>query len=165
VAQIPNIPDVYTNADIAAYRIFFRRVTTYKQMSDQATSNGQDKRYLTRSLENRLKLGDTDVMNFQIVALDCEKELAPLHAQTKAIINEFLSHFPGNKIPAGTHPLPPPQLAELQRLENVVIWGHRSKLKQVMSADAFQNADIEIRQTYGNPAMNRSLLTPSGVRR
>ncbi len=162
MAQAPSAPDIYTNANIAAYRILFRRMAAYKQMTDQAMSIGQDRSYLNRSIQGRLKLGETDMMNLQIVALDCEKELAPIHAQMRAVITQYLSQFPGNVVPRGAVLSPPPELARLQASENAIIWAHRNKFKQTVTTEVFQNADIEIRQDYGNPAMNRSLLTPNG---
>jgi hypothetical protein len=138
-------------SDITSYRIFFRRVAIYKQMSDQAAAAGQDKGFLGRSVKNRLKLDDSDMMNLEIVALAHQQEIATLHAHAKDLIVQYRSQFPNLTVPAGIKLSPPAGLDEIKRQEDATTAKYWQKLNQALSPAAFQFADSEIRRTSSAP--------------
>lgn len=75
--------------DARAYRTLFRRVNAIKTLYDKEKSSGKDMSFLKEDFALRLGLSAPEYESLEVIAGDCERDLAPVHAQMQKVISEF----------------------------------------------------------------------------
>jgi hypothetical protein len=132
-------------SDVAVYRALFRRTAHYKKLSDEAADQGVDKSHLRRILSEDLELDSATASRVEILAIDCQEEIAPIHDRVLAVIKEFRSKISRGEIKVADASAPP-ELAALQAEEDAVVIRHRDLLKNEMPAAEFLRMDYLLKK-------------------
>jgi hypothetical protein len=135
--------------DNIAYRILFQRTLLYKNLADQAETAHQPKPHLRRILANRYALSDDDNASLERMAIAYEAALKPIHEQRMAVVKKYRAQFPFNVVPQGMDATPPPELAELQRQEDVVTLLYRDLLHNSMREENFKKLNAKVTTDFG----------------
>jgi hypothetical protein len=149
--QIGNsvISEDRVNRDV--YRTLFRQATRYQKLADEAEASHNLKPYFRHLLATRFALSDDDNESLNRLSIAYEKEIDPLQKQVVEIIKRFHTRFPSGVIGQGMDANAPPELAELQKQEDVVTFRYRDLLRSSMREDAFQKFHTKVLETFGKP--------------
>jgi hypothetical protein len=147
LSQDPSLDIAATNkADATAYRILFRQVDTYKQMSDDAKSAHQDKEYLRKVIPELIEMHDSDAPNLERLSVACAMELRAIQAEVAQAIERFHAQ---RLVPGYKDTGPPPELAALQAKNDAVVLRYRDTWRNTMDEDEFLRVQLEIRKRFG----------------
>jgi hypothetical protein len=116
----------------------FREVSAFKQAETNAKADGKPTPSLRSMIRNRFGFDDRQAEIYEQVALDCQREVAAIDAQARAIIQKIRSAYPGGVIlPGEKPPQAPPELAALQQQRNALILQYRGTLEGRLGPAAF----------------------------
>ena len=100
---------------------------------------------MRRILSADLELDEATASRVEILAIDCEEEIAPIHARVLAVIKEFRSKISRGEIKLADATAPP-ELATLQAEEDAVVIRHRDLLKNEMPPADFSKMDYLLKK-------------------
>jgi predicted membrane metal-binding protein len=160
LAQVESTDIVAVNkTDARAYRTLFRQVNGIKALYDQGRAVDKDLSFLKSGLAWRLGMSAEEYGSLEVVAGDCEADLAPIHAQIQQTITEFHKQY---SLVGRNAANPSSQLAALQEDENAVVLSCRDRLQSAIDQRRFPHIQGLVRQTFGKQLMTTDAAKTEG---
>lgn len=131
------------------YRQFFRHLLALKEHAVELDRQGKTGNRLRQYYKDKIKLSDNHARLLDQIAADCDREVARLDLQAKAIIQASRIRFPNGKVPPGQRlPPPPPELKRMQLQRNLAIIQARDRLREAVGDGEFQKINDFIKVNF-----------------
>jgi len=136
-------------ADARAYRTLFRRVNTYKALTDNGRAENREMPYLKEGIVRRLGISYQDFEALERIAGECESELRPIQTQIQWTVGEFRKHYskanrnPQDAVNASS------KLSDLQAQEDAIILRYRDRFRNAIDEVVFQRVQDQVRMNFG----------------
>lgn len=124
------------------YGALFHHVVAVKKEADEAQRKGEEASWLRSFFMRQANLSEDHARLLDLIASDCEREVAQQDARAQKIIDAFRASYPVGKIPRGQKLPPPPiELKQMQEERNAMVLHARDRLHTALGEEGFQQFD------------------------
>ena len=131
------------------YKHFFDHVAAFRMQADSLDFGGSDGNALRYYFQDRLGLTLRESEQLQAVALEYATAMRANRETVRQTVEQFRAlYFPGNILPLGTEPPPPPaELHQLNEQRKQIVSAARTQLQTLVSPDTLAAIDAYVHST------------------
>jgi hypothetical protein len=142
--------------------MFFHHLMSLKDRATEVERKGGNGHGLKSYYADRAQLNQGQAQTLDVIAADCEREVALLDARAKIIIDAYRVRLSARKsLNSGTLPPLPPEIESLQHQRDMSILHHREQLRRALGDQGFKQLDDFVKPEHARnskPAQLKSAM-------